>query len=124
MIKCKAVEAAKRLEALQIHKVVGAGKKCLPKLVQIRQHSKKFQLTAIEEEKIYRLAELIGISLDIPYEVESLLLIAEIDIIADLISSVKKSVGLLKELDEDIIECEESDNDFYIQFSTYCINRT
>ena len=124
MIKCKAVEAAKRLEYLQAHKVVSSGETFRPKLAQIRQHFKKFQLTAIEEDKIYRLAELIGLSLDIPYEVESLLLIVEIDVIADLFSSVRKSVELLKELDEDIIECEESDNDFYIQFATYCSNQT
>lgn len=124
MKKYTALEAAKRLEQLQICKVVGAGKKCLPKLIQIRQQPKKLQTTDTDKEKVYRFAELVSLSLNVPYEVESLLIIAEIEVIADLFSCVKKSIELLKELDETVIECEECDNDFYNQLAVFCLNQT
>ena len=124
MKQCTALEAARRLEALQIHKVIGAGKNCLPKLIQIRQQPKKFQMTDADKEKTHRFAELISLSLNVPYEVESLLIISEIEVIADLFSCVKKSIKLLKELGETVIKCEECDNDFYNQLAVFCLNQT
>lgn len=119
MIECTAVEAAIRLEQLQISKVISSAKNCTFKLVQIRQLPINSEISELEKEKICRLAELISISLDIPYEIESLLLISEINVISGLFRSIRNSIKLLNALDDTIIKCEETDTDFYNQFAVF-----
>ena len=118
MIQCEASKAAERLLKINMQQVTGAGKDILFKLVQIRNMKK------LEEEKVRRFSELISLTFGIPYETESLLFIAEIEVIRDLLSETKKSIAALEELDNAIVECEESDSDFYRQYALFALDES
>lgn len=121
MIQCEASKAAERLLKINMQQVTGAGKDILFKLVQIRNMKKSSPLSELEEEKVRRFSELISLTFGIPYETESLLFIAEIEVIRDLLSETKKSIAALEELDNAIVECEESDSDFYRQYALFAL---
>lgn len=121
MITCTAKEAADRLTKLQMHQVVGAGKNCLFKLEKVRGMIRVKPMTEIEMVAVERFTELLSLSLGTTYETESLLLVAEIEIIRDQFSEVRKSIALLKEMDDEQVECEESDSDFYNQYALYAL---
>ena len=124
MIQCEASKAAERLLKINMHQVTGAGKDILFKLVQIRNMKKSSPLSELEEEKVRRFSELISLTFGIPYETESLLFIAEIEVIRDLLSETKKSIAALEELDNAIVECEESDSDFYRQYALFALDES
>lgn len=79
-----------------MQQVTGAGKDILFKLVQIRNMKKSSPLSELEEEKVRRFSELISLTFGIPYETESLLFIAEIEVIRDLLSETKSQLQLWK----------------------------
>ena len=122
MIQCEASKAAERLLKINMQQVTGAGKDILFKLVQIRNMKKSSPLSELKEEKVRRFSELISLTFGIPYETESLLFIAEIEVIRDLLSETKKSIAALEELDNAIVECEESDSDFYRQYAVFALD--
>ncbi len=124
MIQCEASKAAERLLKINMQQVTGAGKDILFKLVQIRNMKKSSPLSELEEEKVRRFSELISLTFGIPYETESLLFIAEIEVIRDLLSETKKSIAALEELDNAIVECEESDSDFYRQYALFALDES
>ena len=124
MIECEASKAAERLLKINMQQVTGAGKDILFKLVQIRNMKKSSPLSELEEEKVRRFSELISLTFGIPYETESLLFIAEIEVIRDLLSETKKSIAALEELDNAIVECEESDSDFYRQYALFALDES
>ena len=124
MIQCEASKAAERLLKINMQQVTGAGKDILFKLVQIRNMKKSSPLSELEEEKVRRFSELISLKFGIPYETESLLFIAEIEVIRDLLSETKKSIAALEELDNAIVECEESDSDFYRQYALFALDES
>ena len=124
MIQCEASKAAERLLKINMQQVTGAGKDILFKLVQIRNMKKSSPLSELEEEKVRRFSELISLTFGIPYESESLLFIAEIEVIRDLLSETKKSIAALEELDNAIVECEESDSDFYRQYALFALDES
>lgn len=124
MIQCEASKAAERLLKINMQQVTGAGKDILFKLVQIRNMKKSSPLSELEEEKVRRFSELISLTFGIPYETESLLFIAEIEVIRDLLSETKKSIAALEELDNAIVECEESDSDFYHQYALFALDES
>ena len=124
MIQCEASKAAERLLKINMQQVTGAGKDILFKLVQIRNMKKSSPLSELEEEKVRRFSELISLTFGIPYETESLLFIAEIEVIRDLLSETKKSIAALEELDNAIVECEESDSDFYRQYVLFALDES
>ena len=124
MIQCEASKAAERLLKINMQQVTGAGKDILFKLVQIRNMKKSSPLSELEEEKVRRFSELISLTFGIPYETESLLFIAEIEVIRDLLSETKKSIAALEELDNAILECEESDSDFYRQYALFALDES
>ena len=124
MIQCEASKAAERLLKINMQQVTGAGKDILFKLVQIRYMKKSSPLSELEEEKVRRFSELISLTFGIPYETESLLFIAEIEVIRDLLSETKKSIAALEELDNAIVECEESDSDFYRQYALFALDES
>ena len=124
MIQCEASKAAERLLKINMQQVTGAGKDILFKLVQIRNMKKSSPLSELEEEKVRRFSELISLTFGIPYETESLLFIAEIEVIRDLLSETKKSIAALDELDNAIVECEESDSDFYRQYALFALDES
>jgi len=117
-------KAAERLLKINMQQVTGAGKDILFKLVQIRNMKKSSPLSELEEEKVRRFSELISLTFGIPYETESLLFIAEIEVIRDLLSETKKSIAALEELDNAIVECEESDSDFYRQYALFALDES
>lgn len=121
MIRCEASKAANRLMTIDMQQVTGAGKGCLHKLTKIRGMKRIEPLSELEKEKIRRFAELISLTLGVPYETESLLFITEIEVIRDLFSATRKSIAALKALDNAMIECEESDNDFYRQYALFAL---
>lgn len=86
MIQCEAIKAAERLLTINIQQVMGAGKNIFYKLDQIRNMKRLNPFSELEEEKVRRLSELISLTFGIPYETESLLLVAEIEVIRDLLS--------------------------------------
>ena len=124
MIQCEASKAAERLLKINMQQVTGAGKDILFKLVQIRNMKKSSPLSELKEEKVRRFSELIRLTFGIPYETESLLFIAEIEVIRDLLSETKKSIAALEELDNAIVECEESDSDFYRQYALFALDES
>ena len=124
MIQCEASKAAERLLKINMQQVTGAGKDILFKLVQIRNMKKSSPLSELEEEKVRRFSELISLTFGIPSETESLLFIAEIEVIRDLLSETKKSIAALEELDNAIVECEESDSDFYRQYALFALDES
>ena len=124
MIQCEASKAAERLLKINMQQVTGAGKDILFKLVQIRNMKKSSPLSELEEENVRRFSELISLTFGIPYETESLLFIAEIEVIRDLLSETKKSIAALEELDNAIVECEESDSDFYRQYALFALDES
>ena len=124
MIQCEASKAAESLLKINMQQVTGAGKDILFKLVQIRNMKKSSPLSELEEEKVRRFSELISLTFGIPYETESLLFIAEIEVIRDLLSETKKSIAALEELDNAIVECEESDSDFYRQYALFALDES
>lgn len=124
MIQCEASKAAERLLKINMQQVTGAGKDILFKLVQIRNMKKSSPLSELEEKKVRRFSELISLTFGIPYETESLLFIAEIEVIRDLLSETKKSIAALEELDNAIVECEESDSDFYRQYALFALDES
>ena len=124
MIQCEASKAAEWLLKINMQQVTGAGKDILFKLVQIRNMKKSSPLSELEEEKVRRFSELISLTFGIPYETESLLFIAEIEVIRDLLSETKKSIAALEELDNAIVECEESDSDFYRQYALFALDES
>lgn len=124
MIQCEASKAAERLLEINMQQVTGAGKDILFKLNQIRNMKKSSPLSELEEEKVRRFSELISLTFGIPYETESLLFIAEIEVIRDLLSETKKSIAALEELDNAIVECEESDSDFYRQYALFALDES
>ena len=124
MIQCEASKAAERLLKINMQQVTGAGKDILFKLVQIRNMKKSSSLSELEEEKVRRFSELISLTFGIPYEIESLLFIAEIEVIRDLLSETKKSIAALEELDNAIVECEESDSGFYRQYALFALDES
>ena len=124
MIQCEASKAAERLLKINMQQVTGAGKDILFKLVQIRNMKKSSPLSELEEEKVRRFSELISLTFGIPYETESLLFIAEIEVIRDLLSETKKSIAALEELDNAIVECEESDSGFYRQYALFALDES
>ena len=124
MIQCEASKAAERLLKINMQQVTGAGKDILFKLVQIRNMKKSSPLSELGEEKVRRFSELISLTFGIPYETESLLFIAEIEVIRDLLSETKKSIAALEELDNAIVECEESDSDFYRQYALFALDES
>ena len=124
MIQCEASKAAERLLKINMQQVTGAGKDILFKLVQIRNMKKSSPLSELEEEKVRRFSDLISLTFGIPYETESLLFIAEIEVIRDLLSETKKSIAALEELDNAIVECEESDSDFYRQYALFALDES
>ena len=124
MIQCEASKAAERLLKINMQQVTGAGKDILFKLVQIRNMKKSSPLSELEEEKVRKFSELISLTFGIPYETESLLFIAEIEVIRDLLSETKKSIAALEELDNAIVECEESDSDFYRQYALFALDES
>ena len=124
MIQCEASKAAERLLKINMQQVTGAGKDILFKLVQIRNMKKSSPLSELEEEKVRRFSELISLTFGISYETESLLFIAEIEVIRDLLSETKKSIAALEELDNAIVECEESDSDFYRQYALFALDES
>ncbi|MFR1500678.1 MAG: hypothetical protein ACLSTI_02340 [Ruminococcus sp.] len=124
MIQCEASKAAERLLKINMQQVTGAGKDILFKLVQIRNMKKSSPLSELKEEKVRRFSELISLTFGIPYETESLLFIAEIEVIRDLLSETKKSIAALEELDNAIVECEESDSDFYRQYALFALDES
>ena len=124
MLQCEASKAAERLLKINMQQVTGAGKDILFKLVQIRNMKKSSPLSELEEEKVRRFSELISLTFGIPYETESLLLVAEIEVIRDLLSETKKSIQVLGELDNVIIECEENDSDFYRQYALFALDES
>lgn len=124
MIQCEASKAAERLLKINMQQVTGAGKDILFKLVQIRNMKKSSPLSELEEEKVRRFSELISLTFGIPYETESLLFISEIEVIRDLLSETKKSIAALEELDNAIVECEESDSDFYRQYALFALDES
>lgn len=124
MIQCEASKAAERLLKINMQQVTGAGKDILFKLVQIRNMKKSSSLSELEEEKVRRFSELISLTFGIPYETESLLFIAEIEVIRDLLSETKKSIAALEELDNAIVECEESDSGFYRQYALFALDES
>ena len=124
MIQCEASKAAERLLKINMQQVTGAGKDILFKLVQIRNMKKSSPLSELEEEKVRRFSELISLTFGIPHETESLRFIAEIEVIRDLLSETKKSIAALEELDNAIVECEESDSDFYRQYALFALDES
>lgn len=124
MIQCEASKAAERLLKINMQQVTGAGKDILFKFVQIRNMKKSSPLSELKEEKVRRFSELISLTFGIPYETESLLFIAEIEVIRDLLSETKKSIAALEELDNAIVECEESDSDFYRQYALFALDES
>ena len=124
MIQCEAIKAAERLLTINIQQVMGAGKNIFYKLDQIRNMKRLNPFSELEEEKVRRLSELISLTFGIPYETESLLLVAEIEVIRDLLSETKKSIQVLGELDNVIIECEENDSDFYRQYALFALDES
>ncbi|MGN0592870.1 MAG: hypothetical protein ACI4JQ_06470 [Ruminococcus sp.] len=122
MIRCEASKAAERLTAINMQQVTGACKDRLCKLAKIREMKRIGPLSESEEEKVRRFAELISLTFGIPYETESLLFIAEIEVIRDLFSETKKSIAALKDLDNAIVECEEDDSDFYRQYVLFALD--
>ena len=121
MIKCKAKEISHRLHSLHIEQVIRNSDKLLFKLAGIRQMFPKIKLSDLEREKLERIVDLVALSFDMPYEIEGILLIAERDVIRDLFSSVRKSIALLKEMDDVEFECEEEDSYFYMQYALFCL---
>ena len=115
MIQCEASKAAERLLKINMQQVTGAGKDILFKLVQIRNMKKSSPLSELEEEKVRRFSELISLTFGIPYEIE---------VIRDLLSETKKSIAALEELDNAIVECEESDSDFYRQYALFALDES
>ena len=90
-MQCKASEIAKRLSLMSISQIIGNADICRFKLYQIRNLEKNLgHLSELEEEKLRRFVELLSLSFGIPYETESLILITEIEVVSNLMSTVKK----------------------------------
>lgn len=121
MIKCTSLEVAKRLQIIHSNYVIEACKGCLDKISQIRGFKRTVPLSEYEIEVLERFTELISLTFGIPYETESLLLVSELAVIRDLFSEIKKSVQVLKNKGDIMLECEEQDSDFYIQYALYSL---
>lgn len=122
-MKRKSKEIANRLENLHAHDVIGASRSCLPKLAKIRTLGIKSHLSASDEEILRRFIELLALSLGAPYETESLIMLADIEVIRDAFSCIRKSVTLLREHGDEELECEEDDLNFFVQYALYCLKR-
>lgn len=123
LMQCKASEIAKRLSLMSISQIIGNADICRFKLYQIRNLEKNLRhLSELEEEKLRRFVELLSLSFGIPYETESLILITEIEVISNLMSTVNKSTAYLKELGDTEMECEESDSDFFRQYALFALD--
>lgn len=121
-MQCEASKIANRLSLIMMQQIIGNSQTCLFKLQQIRNMIKLEPLSELEEEKLRRLVELLSLSFEIPYEIESLILITEIEVIRDLNSTVRKSISYLEELGDTKMECEESDADFFHQYALFALD--
>lgn len=121
MIKCTSLEVAKRLQIIHSNYVIEASRGCMDKVSQIRGFKRTVPLSKYEIEILERFTELISLTFGMPYETESLLLVSELAVIRDLFSEIKKSVQVLKNKEDIMLECEEQDSDFYIQYALYSL---
>lgn len=121
MIKCTALKAAERLQIIHLKYVIEASRGCLDKISQIRGFKRTAPLSKYEIEILERFTELISLTFGVSYETESLLLVSELAVIRDLFSEIKKSVQVLKNKGDIMLECEEQDSDFYIQYALYSL---
>lgn len=122
MNKSTALEISKRLSTMCIEKIIGSGTACTIRAMEIRNHiPQKFD---IEYKKVIlsRTIELLSLTLSVPYETETLLLILDINILQCLLTELKKSVKFLEELGNVELESYESDNDFFLNYALYSLN--
>lgn len=122
MIKSTALEISKRLSIMCIEQIIGSGVACTARAAEIRNHVPQQFDAKYKKVILSRTIELLSITLGVPYETETLLLILDINILQCLLTELKKSVKFLEELGNVELESYESDNDFFLNYALYSLD--
>lgn len=122
MIKSTALKISKRLSTICIEQIIGSGTACTIRAMEIRNHIPPKNDVEYKKVILSRTIELLSLTLGIPYETETLLLILDINILQCLLTELKKSVKFLEELGNVELESYESDSDFFINYALYSLD--
>ncbi len=122
MITDTALHISKKLSMLCVEKVIGSGSACTIRASEIRNHIPKKFDTEYKKIILSRTVELLSLTLDVPYETETLLLILDINILQCLLTELKKSVKFLEEMDDVMLESYESDSDLFLNYALYSMD--
>lgn len=122
MITDTALHISKKLSMLWVEKVIGSGTAYNIRASEIRNHIPKEFDTEYKKIILSRTVELLSLTLDVPYETETLLLILDINILQCLFTELKKSVKFLEEMDNVILESYESDSDLFLNYALYSMD--
>ncbi|WP_458455679.1 hypothetical protein [Methanobrevibacter sp.] len=122
MIKSTAAEISKRLTLICMSKIIGSGAASKSRLLKIRNHIPEQFDNEYKKVILSRAVELISLAIDIPYEIETLLLIMDTDLLKTLLSEFRKSAKLLEEMDNVELETYELDNDFFLHYALYSLD--
>lgn len=122
MITDTALHISKKMSMLWVEKVIGSGTAYHIRASEIRNHIPKEFDTEYKKIILSRTVELLSLTLDVPYETETLLLILDINILQCLFTELKKSVKFLEEMDNVILESYESDSDLFLNYALYSMD--